>query len=332
MTASVEQRITEILSDGKFHSGEQIAGRLGISRTSVWKKIQSVKDRYGLEIHAVTGKGYWLPQGMDLLSETVIRDELLQNSQPDLSFVRVFDRVASTNQYLLECDEVSSDGFAVCLAEMQTQGRGRRGRQWLSPFGRNIHLSVACQLNMPMTRVAGLSIAVGVAVADSVAQLGLSQVALKWPNDIHVNEQKLAGMLVEIKGEAEGPVKTVVGIGLNVELPGKLSAGIDQPVTDLANNVTGELPMRNIVAATLIEHVCQAVKQFTANGLNEFIQRWSKYDLYLGKKVVLKSASFQVEGIYRGLDATGGLLLENQQGIAVYNAGEVSMRGGEVQG
>ena len=328
MTVEHVKAITEILADGKFHSGEQIAGQLDITRTSVWKKIQAVKERYEIDIHAVSGRGYRLPDGIDLLDENLISSRLSESVHSDISPLYVFDQIESTNQFLLDCDEIGEDAFAVCLAEMQTRGRGRRGRQWMSPFGRNIQLSIACHLNMPMSKLAGLSVAVGVAVADSISEIGLPQVALKWPNDIHVNEKKLAGLLVEIKGEAEGPVKTVIGVGLNVDLPSQLIEQIDQPVTDLSSNMAGSLPVRNDIAIILIEKVTQAVREFTYKGMDDFVQRWKQYDVYLDQQVTIKNASSQVEGIYRGLDATGGLLLENHQGITVYNAGEVSMRAG----
>ena len=326
MAAEIEQNIIRILADGKFHSGEQIAAHLGISRTSVWKKIQAVKDSYGLEIHAVSGRGYWLPDGVELLDEEMIRSRIPRSLQSEIAHLKVFDKVDSTNRFLLESNDVLPARFSVCLAEMQTHGRGRRGRQWLSPFGKNIQLSVASHLNMPMSQIAGLSIAVGVAVADAVTQLGLSKIALKWPNDIHVNQQKLAGLLVEIKGESEGPVKTVIGIGLNVDLPRQLSERIDQPVTDLARHFDREMPMRNDIAVALIAHVCQAVKQFSEKGLHEFILRWQQYDAYQGHQVIIKNAVEAVEGTYLGLDNTGALLLETQQGVKVFNAGEVSMR------
>lgn len=327
MTGDMEQRIIRILADGKFHSGEQVAAHLGISRTSVWKKIQAVKERYELEIHAVSGRGYWLPDGIELLDEEIIRGRIPDDLKSNIAHLQVFDKLDSTNRFLLESNDVLPARFSVCLAEMQTHGRGRRGRQWLSPFGKNIQLSVASHLNMPMSQIAGLSIAVGVAVADAVARLGLSQVALKWPNDIHVDQHKLAGLLVEIKGESEGPVKTVIGIGLNVDLPRQLSDRIDQPVTDLVRHLAGEPPMRNDIAVSLIAHVCQAVKQFSESGLDEFILRWQQYDAYQGKKVVMKNAADAVEGVYLGLDNTGALLLETAQGVKAFNAGEVSMRG-----
>jgi len=331
MATSLEQSIIQILSDGKFHSGEQIAKQLGMTRASVWKKIRTVKNKFGLDIHAVSGKGYWMPKKIELLEERLILQ--LLDEQCDISFasLKVHEQIDSTNRYMLDNKLASTEAFSACLAELQTQGKGRRGRQWLSPFGRSIQLSVGCLLNVPMSQLSGLSIAIGVAIAEMLNDIGLIDVALKWPNDIHVNGQKLAGVLVELKGEAEGPVKTVIGVGLNVDIPKSLSEKIDQPVTDLKQHLAGNLPGRNQIAAALLKNVSMAIEQFVQQGLIDFVNRWQCYDHYQNKEIVIKNAVSEISGIYRGLDETGALLLQTEDGIVAINAGEVSMRHGDVR-
>ena len=331
MAKSHEQLIIQILSDGKFHSGQQIAQQLGITRTSVWKKIQMVKNKYGLDIHAVSGKGYWMPEKIELLEACLIEQILSDQSGVRFASLKIHEQIDSTNRYMLDNNLAPADGFAACLAELQTHGKGRRGRQWLSPFGRNIQLSVGCLLNLPMRQLSGLSIAIGVAIAEMLYDIGLTDVSLKWPNDIHVNGEKLAGILVEVKGEAEGPVKTVIGVGLNVEMPKSLVEMIDQPVTDLKQHLVGNLPGRNQIAATLLKNISFAIEQFVNEGLTDFVNRWQSYDQYQDKEIVIKNAATEIAGIYRGLDETGALLLQNEDGIVVFNAGEVSMRHGNVQ-
>jgi len=306
MINDFEHQIINILADGKFHSGENIATELGITRASVWKKIKIAEEEYALDIQAISGKGYRLLGGLDLLNKSQIVEDLLSKSLAEIVDLTVFN--------------------SVCLAEMQTHGRGRRGKEWLSPFAANINLSIGCTLNMPMFKIAGLSIAVGVAVAEALSQLGIESIALKWPNDIHINAKKIAGLLVELKGEAEGPVKTVIGIGLNVKLPKGTQNEIDQPVTDVFSSVSLICPNRNLIAVKLIEKVSAAVLEFSSKGLLPFITRWQEYDVYLGQSVVIKNAHNQVEGIYKGIDVDGGFILENNEGITVHNAGEVSMR------
>lgn len=326
MINDFEHQIINILADGKFHSGENIATELGITRASVWKKIKIAEEEYALDIQAISGKGYRLLGGLDLLNQSQIVEDLLSKSLAEIIDLTVFNKIESTNQYLLDRKNSGTNNFSVCLAEMQTHGRGRRGKEWLSPFAANINLSIGCTLNMPMFKIAGLSIAVGVAVAEALSQLGIESIALKWPNDIHINAKKIAGLLVELKGEAEGPVKTVIGIGLNVKLPKDTQNEIDQPVTDVFSSVSLICPNRNQISVKLIEKVSAAVLEFSSKGLLPFITRWQEYDVYLGQSVVIKNAHNQVEGIYKGIDVDGGFILENNEGITVHNAGEVSMR------
>jgi len=322
MSLSTENRIIRILADGNFHSGQAIADELQLSRTAVWKKIQSLKDEFGLTVHAVTGKGYWLPGGLDLVNEK----ELVNSISDKDAYVRVFSCIDSTNQHMLDYGDIEDMRWGVCVAEMQTQGRGRRGRQWLSSYGRNIQMSIGVALNMPMADVSGLSLAAGVVLAKYLQDSGVQDGALKWPNDIHINGKKVAGLLLEVKGEAEGPVVAVLGVGLNLDMSETVNGSINQPFTDIKSHLNGVLPSRTTMVADLTERLYLAIQEYQQKGLARFLQLWSRYDLYLGQSVEINSAANKCQGIYRGLDEQGRLLLETGESVKVFSAGEVSLR------
>lgn len=317
-------KLLQLLADGRFHSGEDIAAQSGITRSAVWKKIQSLKVLSRLEIQAVSGRGYRIPGGIDALDRQQI-DSLLQAGGLPVERLEVVHHIDSTSQYLVERREQHRDGTECCLAEMQTAGRGRRGRNWVSPYGKNIYLSLARWINRPMFGLSGLSLVIGVAVATALEKLHLTGISLKWPNDLHLDEKKLAGILVELQGEVEGPVRVIIGLGLNIHLAADSRQQIDQPVTDLASHFKN-LPSRNVLAAGLIAEISGMLDRFEAEGLKPFVEQWNRFDLYRDQAVSLLRVNDRVDGIYRGIDAAGELLLESPQGIAAYNAGEVSLR------
>jgi len=322
MSLSTENRIIRILADGNFHSGQAIADELQLSRTAVWKKVQSLKDEFGLTVHAVTGKGYWLPGGLDLVNEK----ELVNSISDKDAYVRVFSCIDSTNQHMLDYGDIEDMRWGVCVAEMQTRGRGRRGRQWLSSYGRNIQMSIGVALNMPMADVSGLSLAAGVVLAQYLQDSGVQDGALKWPNDIHINGKKVAGLLLEVKGEAEGPVKAVLGVGLNLDMSETVNGSINQPFTDIKSHLNSGLSSRTTMVADLTERLYLAIQEYQQKGLARFLELWTRYDLYLGQSVEITSAANKSQGIYRGLDEQGRLLLETGESVKVFSAGEVSLR------
>ncbi|MGD2120010.1 MAG: bifunctional biotin--[acetyl-CoA-carboxylase] ligase/biotin operon repressor BirA [Chromatiales bacterium] len=323
------QRILDCLSDGLFHSGEDMAQQLAVSRTTIANHIQKLQQDYALDIHAVSGRGYRLPGGLERLDRDAILAQLVEAGITP-GDCQLHQSLESTNRFLLDKPLSHADKTDVCLAEMQTAGRGRRGRQWLSPYGRNIYLSLAQNLNMSMQQVAGLSLAIGTAVAQCLTQLGTRELALKWPNDIHWRNRKLAGLLIELKGEAEGPLKIVVGVGVNHAIGERHREKIDQPVTDLLTVMGTAAPSRNQLAASLVQHMVAAINEFEQQGLQPFVERWNRFDLYLGQQVTLTGPSWSVGGIYQGIDSSGAIRLLVDGEARQFSAGEVSLRAAEV--
>ncbi|MEJ2766681.1 bifunctional biotin--[acetyl-CoA-carboxylase] ligase/biotin operon repressor BirA [Photobacterium sp. MCCC 1A19761] len=306
------------LADGQFHSGEALGQELGISRAAISKHIK-VLQSWGLDIFRVQGKGYSLVSKLDLLNCDKI---LAQVKCPSLDLIPVID---STNQYMLDRVGQLPQG-AICLAEYQEAGRGRRGRRWLSPFGSNLYLSMYWRLDAGMAAAMGLSLVVGVAIAEALQSLGADEVKVKWPNDLYYRDQKLAGILIEMTGQTGEAAHLVIGMGLNVAMREQEGTAIGQAWTTL-EKACPALPERNLLAATLIQRLHQTLEQYEQVGLDGFVERWNRLDNFLNRPVKLLIGERVVEGIARGINSQGALLLETDQGITPYIGGEISLRG-----
>ena len=320
------RRILEQLADGRFHSGEALARSLGVSRTAVWKHLQSVGEQFELEIHAVRGRGYRLVRPLEMLSVSAIESELGATQRAALSAIELFDSLPSTNRYLAAgIDDWGAAGRA-CFAEYQTAGRGRRGRAWISPFGANLYCSLYWCFDRAMADLSGLSLAAGVAGARALERLGLEGVSLKWPNDIHVDERKLGGILVEVFGPTSGPVAAIIGFGLNVDMPDHAAREIDQPWTDLRKSMPRQTGLRNRAAGLLLDELVKTAGLFDSEGWRAFHSDWVQFDRYVGRDVEVQSSEGTKQGRYRGVDQDGGLLLEQGGRTSVIHAGDVTLR------
>jgi len=324
---SRQRALIEILADGAFHSGEALAESLGISRSSVWKSLQTLAQTHQLEIHAVRGRGYRLARPIDLLQADSIREGLHPERQSLMVDIEVFDSLASTNRYqAARAEEWRDAGARATLAEQQTHGKGRRGRTWVSPFGANLYLSFYWSFDLPMARLNGLSLAAGVATARALERFGLRDAALKWPNDIHHRDRKLGGILVEVLGQSTGPVSAIVGVGLNVDMPPAAGRDIDQEWTDLARSIPQAGRERNRLAALVVDELMIASTSFAQAGWSAFQRAWAAYDTYRGRAVVLHTSGGTEQGTYMGVDDDGGLILRQGAGQRIFHAGEVSLR------
>ncbi len=316
-------RLIAQLADGNFHSGEQLGKVLGMSRAAVWKLIKGLAD-VGLDVHAVSGKGYRLPKPLDLLDKTVILASLNQQSHKYLERIEVHQILSSTNEYLMNQAGCGAPGGTVCFAEYQECGRGRRGRKWIAPYGSNIPVSLLWRFNEGTSRLSGLSLAVAVAIHRALIECGLSGAGLKWPNDILRGGKKVAGILLEVAGESNGPCYAVIGVGVNVDMPEGEVTGIEQPWTDLRR--CGVSVNRNIVAGKLLHHLLLAIPQYLEGGLDAFLEEWNEWDLMANKSVVIVHGEQKRYGVARGIDARGLLRLEDEVGIHTFSSGEVSLR------
>ncbi len=319
-------RLIQALADGRFHSGEVLARNLGISRAAVWKHLQGLREKLEVDIQAVSGRGYRIAHPLELLEQGEIMAALSETVRDRIPDFVLHHQIDSTNSWLLEESTRQAPSGTVCLAEQQTAGRGRRGRSWISPFGSNVYLSILWRYRLAPVQLSGLSLAAGLAVVRALEQLGIQGIGLKWPNDVLADGCKLAGLLLEVVGEADGPSRVVVGVGVNVRMSAQQGAGIDQPWTDLSSMSGARTCSRNRLAALLIEHLVAMLNAFETQGLAPLLEEWNRYDLLRGQTVKLSTGDRSIEGTHLGVDSQGALLLAQGDRTRAYHAGEVSLR------
>lgn len=316
--------LLQLLSDGRFHSGEVLGQALGVTRATVWNELRVIRA-LGIDVYAVPRKGYRLPQPLELLSADHICAELPPLSRKLLPQLDVFLELPSTNAWLVEQAQRGALRGRACLAECQSAGRGRRGRTWVSPPGGNVYLSVLWRFDSGAAVVNGLSLAVGVAVAEALGAAGVPDVGLKWPNDILAQGKKLAGVLLEMAGESSGPCYVVVGIGVNVAVSEQAAREIDQPWIDVAT-LTQAPVARNRLVAAVLGNVLQALRDFERDGFAPFLPRWRAHDVFAGKNARLQLPNESLTGTVSGIDDHGALLFSYAGGTRAYAMGELSLR------
>jgi BirA family biotin operon repressor/biotin-[acetyl-CoA-carboxylase] ligase len=298
--------VLNILNDCAVHTGSDIAACLGISRTAVWKIIQRLK-KYDIEIQS-QHQGYRLASPLFLFDKKQI-ERRLEAVKVNLE---IFETIPSTSVYLKNKSPLKSKN--ICLAEYQTKGRGRLGRSWASPFGRNIYCSFSYVFNKDISEMSGLSLAVGILTSHALERVHPQlKPFLKWPNDIYLNNKKAGGILIDLMAEANGICTAIISVGLNVNMK-DIDMGIDQPWTSL-EHVLNEKLDRNRVVAQLIQTILKGVDAFHENGLEGFLEDWKHYDFLETKRVSVTKGTQIITGIGVGIDSKGSLLLELPDGI-----------------
>lgn len=304
-------------------SGDTLAHEAGLTRAAMWKRIESLREA-GLEIDAQPGRGYVLRHPPELLQTATLIEALPAPVRAGIASIEVAWSLDSTNSELLR-RAAPEHGVAVLLAERQTAGRGRRGKTWASPLAAHLYLSLSRQFSGGLARLGGLSLVAGIAAVEALHACGHGGVGLKWPNDLVVQGRKLGGLLVEGGGEHAGPVRAVIGLGLNVRMPQATAAGIDQPWIDLAALQPG-LPSRNTVAAAVLAHLVPALEQFDAEGLSPFLARYAAVDALAGQEVCVHLGAAIQAGTAVGVAEDGALRVRIGKDERLFHAGEVSVR------
>ena len=320
--SELQEKILAVLNDGGFHSGEALGSALGVSRTAVWKQLQKLATM-GLPLESIKGTGYRLAQGFELLAAVDIRAHLNAASPRHID---VFHSLESTNTFAREQAANRDYAGSVVFAERQTAGRGRRGKEWLSPFGASIYMSVLWDFEQGAQALQGLSLAVGVAVRRALLELGLADVSLKWPNDIYVKGKKLGGILLEMVGDPEGHCSVVIGIGINVSMPIAIGQNIDQPWTDLDSELLSAVS-RNKLAARLIDEIFTLLADFETVGFSAYRDEWESADAFSGLQCAIITPRETVSGVLLGVDNNGAVRLRLADGsIQRFIGGELSLR------
>lgn len=319
-------RILQKLADGDVHSGEALSELLGVSRTAVWKQLNKLQDSTGLIVESVKGRGYRLAGGIELLDEATVNNAMAGPAKHLLAELSLRQQVDSTNTIALQFAQQGAPAGYVVVAEQQLAGRGRRGRQWVSPFGCNIYCSTIWHFQSGAAALEGLSLAVGVAVARALRAVGLQDVRLKWPNDVLWQGRKLAGILLEMIGDAAGRCQVVVGIGINVAMRSDVATqSIGQPWVD-ASTAAGRPVSRNVLLAQLLSELLPILAEFEDRGFSALHEEWLALDAMAGLDVCLQMGDQTIIGRAAGVGTNGALAVDTETGRQWFHGGEVSLR------
>lgn len=312
--------LLELLKDGRFHSGQALGQALGVSRSAIWKQLQLLEAELGLVIHKVRGRGYQLATPITLLSSAEIGRSSISSGSWD---IRILDSIDSTNAQALRSIEEGSVAPFLVLAERQTVGRGRRGRQWVSPFAENIYYSLVLRMDGGLRQLEGLSLVVGLAVMHTLREYGIPGAGLKWPNDVLVGQKKVAGILLELVGDPADVCHVVLGIGINVNM--QSAEEIDQEWTSVRLE-SGKVIDRNQLVARLNEILVSYLERHRLNGFSAIQGEWEQGHLWQGRAVSLVAGVNKIDGVVLGIDRQGALRLSVEGEEKTYSGGELSLR------
>ena len=299
--------LIHLLNQPGHISGTSIGEALGISRMAVQKRIQALVEN-GLPIDAVSGKGYTLPHGVLLLSD----ESIGQHLDPVLcESVEVLQSVQSTNSHLIKQTKLNNKA-KVCVAESQSAGRGRRGNDWHSAPYRNVMLSISWGFdNWPET-ITGLGLAVALIIAETINQKYALNIKIKWPNDLMVKQDKLAGILIDVAGESSGSCNVVIGLGLNVHQPDWSDNDAAYRWLDLES--LDIRPDRNQLIGLISRNLIKMLAQFSSAGFAPLVDRWNALSSYSGQRVRVGTVDHYIEGRMLSVDAVGALLIVDDHG------------------
>ncbi|TAL64808.1 MAG: biotin--[acetyl-CoA-carboxylase] ligase [Legionella sp.] len=323
--STTQQQLIQLLNDQKCHSGNELGKILNISRTAIWKQITQLIE-LGIPIQPIAQQGYQLTQPFKLLDEERIGDGLKCANFPQPFALHIFSSIDSTNKFLKELSP--SHLIEICCAEKQTQGRGRFGRQWYSPFGENIYCSSRWDLHCDLNKLSGLSLVVSLAIVNVLKTLVPSEeLRVKWPNDILWKDQKLCGILIEILAESNSNAQVIIGIGLNINSDTQKHPLPDREWCSLYE-ITKDHFDRNLIVIAILKELSVYMQRFLEHGLNDFISEWNDYDYLAGKNItVLHQSTHQLNGIARGINAEGLLIVEEDTGQTHYlSSGDTTLR------
>ena len=319
-------KLLHALNDGSCQSGTALGNLLSISRTAVWKQIKHLIE-LGVPIARHLNRGYKLASPLTLLNENSIRQHLQSHDfNPQLDF-HLFASIDSTNKFLKLCP--STHSIHVALAELQTAGRGRFGREWYSPFGENIYCSSRWHFNGDLSRLSGLSLVVSLSIMAALEEIGLHEnIHIKWPNDILWKNKKLCGNLIEVIAESNHAADIIIGIGINVNsnTNNHKDALPDKPWCSL-HDITGELFDRNMIIANLLIHLNRFLAEFMQHGFSPFISKWQLVDYLKDQMITVSQPLGLLRGRANGVNEIGQLILiDAQKIIHCLSSGDTSLQ------
>ncbi|NKQ13585.1 bifunctional biotin--[acetyl-CoA-carboxylase] ligase/biotin operon repressor BirA [Pseudomonas sp. SST3] len=313
--------LLRLLSDGCFHSGEELGAVLGVSRSAVWKHLQRLEGECDIELFRVPGRGYRLAEPISLLSYEESSVVLARFGWQ----LYLRETVDSTNAEAFRLLQSGTAAPFVILAEGQTAGRGRRGRLWASPPAQNIYYTLVLKVSDGPQGLSGLSLVVGLAVLQALRRAGVRNAGLKWPNDIYADGKKIAGILLELTGDPADVCHVIIGIGINVNMAAS-AVEIDQPWTTVRAQI-GALANRSELANFVSESLHLYISRHAEHGFSALRDEWEANNLWQGKLCTLSTGSQQVKGLMIGVNELGALrLLVEGQEEQHFSGGELSLR------
>ena len=312
------------LADGQFHSGEALATQFGVTRATIWNAIRHAES-LGIEVFSVRGRGYKLPYAIALLDKEKVLQAI--GIEREWFHLEVLDEVVSTNTYLMKAATNGAPHVSCAVAHIQTGGRGRRGRTWVSHLGASLTFSLLWRFDCGAAALSGLSLAVGIALIRALRELDIDTAQLKWPNDVLVDNQKLAGILIDLQGDMDGPSAAVIGVGINVDLPKQVLERIDQPAIDIKHVSLANIDQSQLLG-TVLKRLADVLRHFEQHGFIGLRDEWLSYHAYHNQSVrMLLPDGRDVEGKVIGVAEDGILLVETALGLQRFSAGEISLRG-----
>ena len=322
--------VLNILSDGKFHSGEAIAKHFKVSRVTIWQAIAEA-EKLGVEIFSVRGKGYSLSHPVQFIDEVKVKKAI--GEMASWFNIKVFDVLDSTNNFLMQEAPKGYPHASCVVANIQTSGKGRRGRQWQSSLGENLTFSFLWRFTKGTSALSGLSLAVGVSLIRSLKKINLKEALLKWPNDILVKDdeayKKLAGILIEVQGDTDGQSAAIIGVGINLKLSKNQLAKIDQPAIGISQCIEDEIDPNQLLGI-IIKDLTEVLAQFELNSFESFKDEWQSYDAFHDQSISISSSDGgMISGKEHGVNNTGALEVITEDGIKTFSSGEVSIRKSE---
>lgn len=324
-------RLICLLSGGRQLDAEGLGAELGLSSKDVLDTLALLRGA-GLQLSLGAGDSYRLSKPVELLDAQKIAASLLPHADTVLGPVEVLEQVGSTNSWLLEQPRAPAGRGRACLAEIQTAGRGRRGRQWLAPPTGSLCLSLAWHFPWMPPDMSCLSLACGIAVVRALEELGVEGVRIKWPNDLMWQDRKLAGLLVEMRSDGSGAAHVVIGLGLNVDLgdlANEIQTGWGPAPVDLMSVAPDHVSDRNVLAATVLNSLTDILLAFPASGFAGLEAEWQRLDGLNGRLVTVQGEDSALTGEVLGVDKTGALRVLSDGKEVQCVAGDVSVRPGD---
>lgn len=319
----MKNKILMLLSetDG-YLSGQEISNKFNVTRSAVWKNINLLRKE-GYVINSGTNKGYKLVSSPNLLNQQQIIHMLKTNWIGKQ--LQVLDETPSTNDVIKHCGEQGCENGYVATTEQQTRGKGRLGRQWLSPYGKDICVSILLRPQIAINRVAFITLCAGLAVCKAIREYANIDAKIKWPNDVIVGNKKLCGILTEMSADMDRVEYVTVGIGINVNIE-EFPQEIAHKATSVKLEAGKEINRQQLLCKVL-EQFEKTYEAYIADGEAGILKEYKNLCATIGREVSAKRADGSIVGYAVDISPSGGLIIERDDTKTEISSGEVTVQG-----